>query len=130
MDAFFNGLGRFRPQFLSILRIVTALLYLEHATQKLFAFPPGRMPAATFGTEFWFIGVLELVGSLLLIVGYYSRIAAFILSGEMAVAYWTAHDPHSFFPIVNGGESAIMFCFVYLYIAASGPGAWALDTRR
>ena len=88
------------------------------------------MPAAHIGTRIWFIGVLELVGGLLLTVGYYTRLAAFILSGEMAVAYWSAHDPHSFFPIVNGGEAAILFCFIYLYITASGPGPWSIDAVR
>jgi putative oxidoreductase len=113
---------------------VTALLYLEHATQKLFhwpamqmgggaAHPPGGGPPAWF---FW-VGVLEFVGSLLLIVGWWTRLAAFILSGEMAVAYWTAHAPHSFFPLLNFGEAAILFCFVFLYIAAAGGGAWSVD---
>jgi len=150
MNAFFKRLTDWRPQFLSLLRIVTTLLFLEHATQKLFGFPgfsmpPGGMPGGADGDAaggggppggggmsgaFLAIGILELVGSLLLLVGWQTRIAAFVLSGEMAVAYWMAHAPQSFYPIVNGGEAAIMFCFVYLYIAAAGPGAWSIDTAQ
>jgi putative oxidoreductase len=127
---FFVRLGTWRPEFLSVLRIVTALLFLEHATMKLFGFPPSQMPASTMFSGFWWIGVLELVGSLLLIAGYWTRIAAFILSGEMAVAYWLAHAPNSPFPISNYGESAILFCFVFLYIAAAGAGSWSVDARQ
>lgn len=136
LDGFFDTLGRYRPQFLSILRIVTALLFLQHATMKLFGFPAMVMPegaadAAAAGgfSPFMLIGILELVGALLLIVGFWSRLAAFVLSGEMAVAYWMAHAPQSFYPLLNGGESAILFCFVFLYIAAAGPGAWAVHGK-
>ena len=133
MHAFFARLTAWRPQFLSLLRIVTALLYLEHATQKLFQFPafpprPGAPPPGGGGlSAFLFIGILELVGSLLLIGGYYTRLAAFVLSGEMAVAYWTSHAPHSMLPLLNGGEPAILFCFIFLYVAAAGPGPWSID---
>jgi putative oxidoreductase len=123
-------LGPWRPQLLSILRIITALLFLEHATAKLFGFPASQMPAAAVFSAFWWIGILELVGSVLLVVGFFTRLAAFILSGEMAIAYFVAHAPHSFFPLLNGGEAAILFCFVFLYIAAAGPGAWAIDSSR
>jgi putative oxidoreductase len=85
-------------------------------------------PAGGF-SAFMLIGILELVGSLALIGGYYTRLAAFVLSGEMAVAYWTAHAPHSLFPLLNFGEAAILFCFVFLYIAAAGPGPWSIDAR-
>jgi putative oxidoreductase len=135
LDAFFERLGAWRPQLLSVLRIVTALLYLQHATMKLFHFPAMPMPAGAPPpggggfSPFLLIGILELVGSLLLIAGYWTRLAAFVLSGEMAVAYWTSHAPHSFFPLLNFGEAAILFCFVFLYVAAAGPGAWAVDTR-
>ena len=122
-------LGPWRPQLLSILRIVTALLFLEHATAKLSGFPASQMPSAAVFSAFWWIGVVELVGSVLLIVGFFTRIAAFILSGEMAVAYFLAHAPQSFFPLQNGGETAILFCFIFLYVAAAGPGAWAIDSR-
>jgi putative oxidoreductase len=130
LDTFFDRLGAYRPQLLSILRIVTALLFLQHATLKLFAFPPSEMPSPAVFSMFWFIGVFELVGSLALIAGFWTRLAAFILSGEMAVAYWMAHAPQSVFPIANFGESAVLFCFVFLYIAAAGPGAWAFDNMR
>jgi putative oxidoreductase len=112
------------------LRIVTALLFLQHATLKLFAFPAIEgMPSPEMFSGFWWIGVLELVGALMLIAGFWTRLAAFVLSGEMAVAYWMAHAPQSIYPLLNNGEAAILFCFVFLYIAASGPGAWAVDER-
>jgi putative oxidoreductase len=130
VHAFFVRLGQYRPQLVSILRIVTALLFLEHATVKLFGFPPTRGPSPALFSGFWFIGVLELVGSLMLIFGVYTRLAAFVLSGEMAVAYWVAHAPNSFFPIANFGESAVLFCFIYLYVAAAGPGPWSIDAAR
>ncbi len=135
MHSFFQRLGTWRPQFLSLLRIVTALLFLEHATQKVFSLPafpppPGAPPGGGMPGWFFWIGVLELVGSLMVLVGWQTRLAAFVLSGEMAVAYWTSHAPHSFFPLLNFGEAAILFCFVYLYIAASGPGPWSLDAAQ
>jgi putative oxidoreductase len=123
-------LAPWRPQLLSILRIMTALLFLEHATIKLFGFPASQMPVAAAFSGTWWIGVLELVGAVLLVIGLFTRIAAFILSGEMAVAYFYAHAPKSFFPAQNGGEAAILFCFIFLYIAAAGPGAWAIGSRR
>lgn len=132
MHAFFARLTVWRPQFLSLLRIVTALLYLEHATLKVFNFPafpprPGAPPGGGMPSYFFWIGIFELIGSLLLIVGWQTRLVAFLLSGEMAIAYWTQHFPHNFFPLLSGGEAAILFCFVYLYIAAAGPGPWSLD---
>lgn len=135
LDNFFARLGAWRPQLLSVLRIVTALLFLQHATMKLFSFPAMPMPAdapppAGGFSPFILIGILELVGSLALIVGFWTRLFAFVLSGEMAVAYFMAHAPRSFFPLLNFGESAVLFCFVFLYIAAAGPGAWAVDTQR
>jgi putative oxidoreductase len=130
VESFFVRLGTRRPEFLSVLRIVTALLFLEHATMKLFGFPASQMPAAAMFSGFWWIGVLEFVGGLLVVAGYWTRIAAFVLSGEMAVAYWFAHAPNSLFPISNYGESAILFCFVFLYIAAAGAGAWSVDARH
>ena len=136
LDRFVSNLSPYRPHLLSVLRIVTALLFLEHATQKLFHFPAMQIPAGAArrpggGPPSWFVlvGILEFAGSLLLVAGYWTRTAAFILSGEMAVAYFMAHAPHSFFPILNFGEAAILFCFIYLYIAAAGPGAWALDNH-
>lgn len=119
------------PYLLSILRIVAALLLLEHGTQKLFGFPPpatGAGPAAF--TLIWFAAVLEFVGGLLLLVGLFTRPVAFILSGELAFAYWIAHAPRNPFPVLNGGDAAILYCFVFLYLAAAGGGAWSIDRSR
>jgi len=116
---------------LGVLRIVAALLFLEHGTQKLFGFPP---PMGGAGPELfsllWFAAVLEVVCGLLLLLGLFTRQAAFIASGEMAFAYWLAHAPRSFFPALNGGDAAILFTFVFLYMSAAGAGAWALDNSR
>ncbi len=124
-------LDRLSPHALGVLRIVTALLFIEHGTMKLFGFP-----AAMEGGNvalFSLIGlaaILELVGGALLLVGLFTRPVAFLLAGEMAVAYWMAHAPQNVFPILNGGESAILFCFVFLYLIFAGPGAFSLDARR
>lgn len=113
---------------LGLLRIVASLLFIEHATSKLFGFPPFPMGALPpVGSLFWIAAVIELVGGALLLIGLLSRPVAFILSGEMAVGYWMMHAPKSTFPLENGGDAAILFCFVFLYIAAAGPGAWNVD---
>jgi len=121
-------LSKHEPTLLSVLRIVAALLLLEHGTQKLFHFPPMTMAIpANAVTILMVAAVIELVGGMLLVLGVFSRIAAFICSGEMAVAYWIGHFARGgFFPAVNGGDAAILFCFVFLYIAAAGPGPIAL----
>src|ERR687897_2606873 len=98
------------PRVLSILRIVAALIFMEHGTQKLFGFPPSERPSPELFSLIGLAGLLELVGGALLVLGLFTRPVAFILSGEMAVAYWMAHAPRSFFPIVNQGESAVLFC--------------------
>ena len=121
---------RYAGRALSVLRIVAALLFLAHGSSKLFGFPPSPMPAPDVGTLMWFGGLIELVGGALLLVSIYSRPVAFILSGEMAVAYWMFHASESIYPLVNGGDAAILFCFVFLYIAAAGPGPWSLDAQR
>lgn len=119
------------PRLLSVLRIAAALLFLEHGTQKLLGFP---LPAGGAGpalfTLSWFAGLIELAGGLLLLLGLFTRPVAFIVSGEMAFAYWIAHAPRSPYPVLNGGDSAILFCFVFLYIAAAGPGPWSIDASR
>lgn len=121
-------LDRYSPQLLSILRIVTGLLYLEHATSKLFGFPTSM--GAHLPTLFLIAGIIEIVAGALIVLGLFSRVASFVASGEMAVAYWTYHVPHGgFFPVVNGGDVAILFCFVFLYIAAAGPGPWSINRR-
>ena len=106
-------------------RIVAGFLFLCHGTQKLFGFPiefPYSLNAMSTSA-----GVIELVAGALIIVGFYSRFAAFIASGTMAVAYWTAHGLNSPFPIGNGGELAALYCFAFLYIATKGPGVWSLN---
>jgi putative oxidoreductase len=116
---------------LAALRIVAALLFIEHGTQKLFAFPiapPGGAAPAMF-TLYWFAGVLEIVGGLMVLVGFFTRPAAFVLSGMMAVAYFMAHFPRSPWPVANGGDAAILFCFVFLYLAAAGPGPLSINRR-
>jgi putative oxidoreductase len=122
---------RYADKALGLLRIVAAILFIQHGTSKLFGFPPWSMGALPeVGTMLWIAAVLEVVGGLLLLAGLLSRLVAFILSGEMAVAYWIVHAPKSTFPLENGGDAAILFCFVFLYIAAAGPGAWSLDESR
>lgn len=114
---------------LSVLRIVTALIFMEHGTQKLFGFPTATAHPA-FLTLAWCGGVLEFVGGALLVLGLFSRPVAFLLAGEMAVAYWMAHFPRSFFPVLNGGDAAVLYCFVFLFIVVAGGGAWSLDRAR
>lgn len=114
------------PRVLSILRIVAALLFFEHGTAKLLGFPPSDHSPEVLSLS-WIAGALELVGGALLIVGLFTRPVAFIVSGEMAVAYWMAHAPRSAFPLVNDGDSAILYCFVFLYLAFAGGGPWSLD---
>ena len=115
------------PQLLSILRIVTGLLLLEHGTAKYLNFPTGPMNNISIGSMNGVAGVFELIGGALLILGLFTRPVAFILSGMTAVAYFYAHFPRGFFPILNGGELAILFCFTLLYIASAGGGAWSAD---
>jgi putative oxidoreductase len=112
------------PRALSILRIIAALLFFEHGTQKLLGFPPSDRPTDAMSL---ITGGLEFVGGALLIVGLFTRPVAFILSGMMAVAYWMAHAPESFFPVLNGGDAAILYCFVFLYLVLAGPGPWSVD---
>jgi putative oxidoreductase len=117
------------PRVLSILRIVAALLLFEHGSQKLLGFPPTDN-APAFLSLSWIAGALELVGGALLALGLFTRPVAFVLSGEMAFAYWLAHAPRSFFPVLNGGDAAILYCFVFLYIAFAGGGPWSVDALR
>ncbi len=112
---------------LSVLRIVTALLFLEHGTSKLFGFPPSPFPVHGLLSMLGASGILEAGGGFLLLLGLFTRPVAFILCGEMAVAYFMVHAPHSFFPLLNKGDSAIQFCFVFLYLVFAGPGPWSVD---
>ena len=131
-----NNLSKYQPQFLGLLRIVAALTYMEHGTQKLFQFPPRAAEAAAQGGGggggmpplFLTGGIIELVGGILLALGLFTRPVAFIVSGELAYIYWTMHFPRGgFWPVYNGGEAAILWCFTFLYLVFSGPGAFALD---
>lgn len=117
------------PRILSILRIVAALLFFEHGTAKLLGFPPSDHSPEVLSLS-WIAGALELVGGALLIVGLFTRPVAFIVAGEMAFAYWMAHAPKSAFPLLNGGDAAILYCFVFLYLAFAGGGPWSLDALR
>lgn len=119
--------GRYAPQALSLLRIVASLIFLLHGSSKLLGFPATEMGMPPVGSLNWIGGVLELGGGVLLLIGLFSRPVAFILSGEMAVAYWMYHAPQSTFPMLNGGDAAILYCFVFLLIAAAGPGPWSVD---
>lgn len=114
------------PRVLSILRIVSALLFFEHGSAKLFGFPPSNFSPEVMSLP-WIAGVLEVVGGALLFLGLFTRPVAFILSGQMAVAYWLAHAPKSFYPLLNGGDGAILFCFIFLYFVFAGGGSWSLD---
>lgn len=123
-------LAKFAPYALGALRIIAALLFIEHGTMKLFGFPSTGEPGGGLSALTLIAGLLETFGGALVLVGLFTRPVAFILSGQMAVAYWMAHGPKSFFPVLNGGDAAILFCFVFLYLVFAGPGAWSLDGRR
>jgi putative oxidoreductase len=114
------------PYIRSIVRIAVALLFLDHGLSRLFGWPsPLATPPAL--TMYWFAGAIELCGGILLSLGLFTRPAAFIMSGEMAFAYFISHAPRGFFPILNGGDGAILYCFIFLYIAFAGPGPLSLD---
>jgi putative oxidoreductase len=119
---------RLSPYILSIVRIVVALLFFEHGLSKMFGFPQLVPPPALFSLS-WFSGAIEFAGGGLLVIGLFSRASAFIMSGEMAFAYFISHAPHSFFPILNRGDAAILYCFIFLYIAFAGGGPWSLDAK-
>lgn len=122
-------LSKYQPQLLALLRIVAGLLFLEHGTVKLLHFPTSMaIPPGNIGMVIMAAGAIELIGGALVTIGLFTRIAAFIMSGEMAVAYWMVHvSKGGFYPAINGGGEAILFCFVFLYIAAAGAGAWSAD---
>lgn len=124
----FDRLSAYAPQALAVLRIVAALLFLSHGLQKIVGFPAADFPVPV-GSIFWFAGIIEIVAGLMILVGFFTRPAAFIASGTMAVAYFMVHLPGSFFPAVNGGDAAILFCFFFLYLVFAGPGAWAVNQK-
>jgi putative oxidoreductase len=120
-------LGRFTEPTYALLRIVAGLLFAFHGVQKLFGMYGGtQMPMFS---QPWFAGVIELVGGVLIAIGLFTSLVAFICSGEMAVAYFQVHAPKGFWPTLNGGELAALYCFLFLYISARGGGAWSLDRR-
>ena len=124
-----DTLREWEPRILSVLRIVVALLYLQHGLTKFFGFP-GSAPSAMPLFPVILGGLIETFGSILLLIGLWTRPAALIMSGEMAIAYWYAHFPRSPFPYNNGGSLAILYCFVFFYIFFAGPGPWSIDTMR
>lgn len=127
-----DNLGRYAPHALALLRIIAALLFIQHGTMKLFGFPVTGSGGGAAGLSALMLlaALIETIGGLLLLFGFLTRPAAFILSGEMAVAYFMAHAPRGFFPLANGGDLAILFCFVFLYLFFAGPGAWSVDGKR
>ena len=121
------------PQLRSVLRIVAALMFIQNGTMKLFAFPVGMPPngaTAPLLSETGIGGILETFGGLLMLLGLFTRPVAFVLSGEMAVAYFQFHYPQSFWTVVNMGTPAVLYCFLWLYFSAAGAGPWSLDARR
>jgi putative oxidoreductase len=120
-------LGRFGPQLYALMRIVAGLLFACHGAQKLFGVLGGQQ--APLASQFGLAGVIELVGGLMIAIGFMTGTVAFIASGEMAYAYFTAHMPRGGLPIQNGGELAVLYCFVFLYIASRGAGVWGVDKR-
>ncbi|AWN35911.1 DoxX family protein [Methylobacterium radiodurans] len=130
MDALFARLSPLAPYALAALRIMAGLLFLAHGTQKLFGFPPSSGPAPELLSLRGIGGVIEIVTGALIALGLFTRPAAFLASGQMAVAYFLFHAPRGFYPAVNGGDAAILFCFVFLYLVTAGPGALSLDRRR
>ena len=124
----FTALERWSPEILSLTRIAFGITFVEHGTQKLFSFP--LEPVATLGPGMLlFVGLLETICGALVAFGLFTRIAAFLLSGEMAIGYWALHVPQNFYPIMNGGEIMVLYSFAFLYFAAKGPGPWSLDAK-
>ena len=127
----FRHLDKYQAQLRALLRIVTALLFMEHGLAKLIHFPvaqpgaPSPLPPLLLAAA-----IIEVVGGALIAIGLFTRLVAFICAGEMAIAYFMFHFPQGFWPIVNMGEGAILYCFIFLYISAAGPGAWSVDAAR
>ena len=124
MTSLYASIEKGRPYFLSILRIMVGLLFLQHGLQKYFGFPS----AGPHMNELLYVqGAIEIVGGILITVGALTRVVAFILAGDMAAAYFLAHFPHSFFPAANAGDAAVLYCFIFLYIFFAGGGVWSID---
>jgi len=125
-----DRVSKYWPETLSILRIVIGLLFLEHGTSKLFGFPSSPMAMPAMGTLHWFQGLIEIAGGALFALGLFTRPVAFILAGDMAVAYFMAHAPKGFFPMLNGGDASILYCFIFLLYFVAGPGRWAIGAEK
>lgn len=121
-----DTLTAWQPRILSILRIVAGFIFLLHGTQKHFGIPPTDRVVEMFSLP-WFAGVIEIVCGVAIVLGVQTRAAAFLASGTMAFAYWLAHAPRDLFPTNNGGDAAILYCFIFLYLVFAGPGPWSLD---
>ncbi|MBU2581689.1 MAG: DoxX family protein [Alphaproteobacteria bacterium] len=121
-----DTLNAWQPRILSILRMVSGLIFLLHGTQKLVGIPASQRVVEAYSLP-WFAGVIEIVCGAAILVGFQTRAAAFLASGTMAVAYWLAHAPRDFYPTNNGGDAAILYCFVFLYLVFAGPGPWSVD---
>jgi putative oxidoreductase len=122
--------GVWGPRALTVLRIMAGLLFLEHGTQKLLGFPPSANPGPALLSLYGIQGIIELAGGILITIGLFTRPVAFILCGDMAVAYFMSHFPKGFFPMLNGGDAAILYCFIFLFLAVVGGGAWSADKAR
>ena len=125
-----NRWRSYAPYLWSVLRIVAGFMFIQYGTMKLFAFPVGMPPnnaTAVMFTQIWFGGVLEVVGGALILIGLFTRPVAFVLAGEMAVAYFQAHAPASFWVVINQGTPAVLYCFIFLYMSAHGAGPWSVD---
>ena len=123
-------LDAWRPRLLSVMRIVTGFLFMQHGGQKIFGFPAPQRSEFDLFSQVGVAGILELFGGFLIVIGLFTRPTAFLLSGLMAFAYFLAHAGRGFWPILNGGELAAMYCFVFLYLATSGAGSWSVDHLR
>ncbi|QIB33810.1 DoxX family protein [Ancylobacter pratisalsi] len=125
-----STLNRLAPHVLSLLRLMSGLLVMQHGTSKILGFPTTQMSGVSLVSMPGIAGIIELVGGALLVIGLFTRETAFILSGMTAVAYFLVHAPKDFFPIVNGGELAALYCFVFFYLVFAGPGPWSVDKVR
>jgi len=126
-----SGLSSLTQYLLSLLRLAAAFVYLAHGTQKMFGVPGHPFHAPVFAaTMIGAAGVIETIGCTLMLLGLFTRPVAFVISGQMAVAYFTEHAPRGFWPIVNGGELAVLFCFLWLFFCVAGPGPISLDALR
>ena len=118
--------AEWEPRVLSLFRIIVGLLFMEHGMGKLFGFPPFPNQPAVFHL-LWFAGIIETFGGFLVAIGLFTRAAAFIMSGEMAIGYFMSHAPRSFYPMLNGGDAAVLYCLIFFYFFVAGGGAWSLD---